>query len=221
MRRVLRIAAASLAVLALSAVLALADPELRVSYVDGVPRIEIAGSYPQARYTVWRRPSIDAHAVPIGSENVLCLGSCFVDDPTAEPGHGYFYDFDLELADGSLVSFGPYAVTISPALAARIRARVVPNPGRGRAAVELYAGGAGEPIEVDARLFDLQGRVPSRAARARPDEHRLERPRRRRACAPERNLPAAPRVAARDRRHPDPAPALSAAIRGAARPPRT
>src|SRR6516164_5866442 len=79
MRRVLRIAAASLAVLALSAVLALADPELRVSYVDGVPRIEIAGSYPQARYTVWRRPSIDAHAVPIGSENVLCLGSCFVD----------------------------------------------------------------------------------------------------------------------------------------------
>jgi len=159
MRRVLRIAAASLAVLALSAVLALADPELRVSYVDGVPRIEIAGSYPQARYTVWRRPSIDAHAVPIGSENVLCLGSCFVDDPTAEPGHGYFYDFDLELADGSLVSFGPYAVTISPALAARIRARVVPNPGRGRAAVELYAGGAGEPIEVDARLFDLQGRV--------------------------------------------------------------
>jgi hypothetical protein len=159
MKRRFGVAAAGLAVLALTAAIALADPELRVSYVDGVPRIEIAGSYPQARFTVWRRPSIDAFAVPIGSENVLCMGSCYVDDPTAEPGRSYFYDFDLELADGSSVSFGPYAVTISPALAARMRARVVPNPGRGRAAVELFAGGSGEPIEVDARLFDLQGRV--------------------------------------------------------------
>ena len=159
MRNALRIAAAGLAALALAATLALADPELRVSYVDGVPRIEIAGSYPQARYTVWRRPSIEAHAVPIGSENVLCLGGCYIDDPTAEPGRSYFYDFDLELADGSSVSFGPYAVTISPALAARISARIVPNPGRGRGTVELFAGGSGEPIEVDARLFDLQGRV--------------------------------------------------------------
>jgi len=90
---------------------------------------------------------------------VLCLGPCFAFDPAAEPGQTYLYRFDLELDDGSRVTFGPYTVTISAALAARMRARLSPSPGAGAARVELFLGGAGGPLEADARLFDLQGRA--------------------------------------------------------------
>jgi hypothetical protein len=152
--------------LALSAVtvllvadLAIAEPELRVSYPAGVPRIEISGSYPQSHYTVWRRLPADPQYAPLTDGDVLCLGSCYAMDRGAEPGQSYLYRFDLLLADGSRVSFGPYTVTISAKLAARLRASVWPNPGRGSGRLELFVGGEGGPIEAEAGLFDVQGRA--------------------------------------------------------------
>ena len=38
--------------LALAASLAFADPAVQVSYMQGVPQVELEGSYPQCRYAV-------------------------------------------------------------------------------------------------------------------------------------------------------------------------
>jgi len=141
--------------------LALADPELRVSYPAGVPRIEIAGSYPQSFYSVWRRLPDEAAFAPLTTGDVLCLGPCYAIDPGAEPGQTYLYRFDLTLADGSRLSFGPYSVTISPDLARAMRASVWPNPVRGSARILLFVGGSGDAVVAEARLYDLQGRVVS------------------------------------------------------------
>ena len=154
-----RVLLPTFAALILSAGLSVADPEVVVSYPSGVPRIEIAGSYPRSTYTVWRRLPADPLDVPLTHGDVLCLGSCFAFDPAADPGQTYLYRFDLVLDDGSRVTFGPYAVTISSTLAARVRARLSPSPGVGTARDELFLGGGGGPLEADARLFDLQGRA--------------------------------------------------------------
>lgn len=155
----IRILGLSPAIVILAAALALADPELRVSYPGGVPRVEVSGSYPQSHYTVWRSLRAEGRYVPITDGDVLCLNACFAFDPGAEPGRSYLYRFDLELADGSRVSFGPYPVTISADLARRVRAAVWPNPGRGGGQIELFVGGAGGPVEAEAVLYDLQGRA--------------------------------------------------------------
>lgn len=138
--------------------LAVADPELIVSYASGTPRVAISGSYPQAHYTVWRRLAADASWRIITDGDVLCLGPCDAVDTTAEPGRTYLYRFDLTLADGSIVSFGPYAVSIPPGLARAVRASAWPNPARGDATVEVFMGGAGGPTEAEVRVFDVQGR---------------------------------------------------------------
>ena len=150
--------ALSAATVMLAADLASPQPELRVSYPAGVPRVEISGSYPQSHYTVWRKLPAESQYSPLTDGDVLCLGSCFVMDRGAEPGRSYLYRFDLQLADGSRVSFGPYAVTISAELAARMRATLWPSPGRGSARLELFVGGEGGPVEAEAGLFDVQGR---------------------------------------------------------------
>ncbi len=147
--------------LALLAALAFADPAapLRVRYVEGVPSIELIGDYPQARYTVTRSSSPDGASLQIGGAGVLCLGTCFAQDPDAQPGATYWYRFQLVLADGELATFGPYAVTISPTLAARVAARIEPNPWRSTARLVLRAGTAeGPPIPARAVLVDLAGR---------------------------------------------------------------
>jgi hypothetical protein len=155
----LRTLALSIVTVVLAADLAIADPEVRVSYPGGVPRVEISGSYPRSSYTVWRKLPAGAQYAPVTDGAILCLGSCFALDRGAEPGQSYLYRFDLTLADGSRASFGPYAITISAELARRMRAAVWPNPGRGSARVELFLGGEGGAVEAQAGLFDVQGRA--------------------------------------------------------------
>jgi len=143
----------------LAADLAIAEPEVHVSYPGGVPMVEISGSYPQSHYTVWRKLPAETWYAPVVDGDVLCHGPCYALDRGAEPGKTYLYRFDLLLTDGSRVSFGPYAVTISAELAARMRAAVWPNPGTGSGRLELFVGGDGGPIEAEAGLFDVQGRA--------------------------------------------------------------
>ncbi|HYM81340.1 MAG TPA: FlgD immunoglobulin-like domain containing protein [Candidatus Limnocylindria bacterium] len=150
-------------ILALTATLSLSraaagDPEIDVRYYNGVPRVAIEGDYAQTRYTVWRSQQAAGPYAAVSNRDVLCLGSCFFDDYDAAPGASYWYRFDLILADGSLASFGPYPVEISGALARTIGARVMPNPSRGPAVLELVLNSSDQPVAGEAALFDLQGR---------------------------------------------------------------
>ena len=151
----------TLAALALGTTLALASPEVRVQATDGVARIELTGSYPRSRYTVYRGLDPGGAFQPVSQIDVLCIGSCFVEDPEVSAGATYWYRFDFTQPDGSRASYGPYAVTIPAILARRVGARVVPNPVRGTAGIEIYlAGGANaEPVRAEVRLYDLQGRM--------------------------------------------------------------
>ncbi len=144
---------------ALVAALALADPAVTVRYAQGVPQIELEGSYPQSRYAVYRARSADEPGERITAQHVLCLERCFAPDPAAEPGRTYWYRFELTLADGGRAVFGPYPITISPELAARLAISVMPNPVRDGAMIELRIGGTGEPfVRADAAVLDLAGR---------------------------------------------------------------
>lgn len=158
-RHRLRAGAMVVCSLALWAGLAFADPSVRVSYVHGVARIELEGDWANSRYTVLRATSATASGIEITDTDILCLGSCFVDDVTAEPGATYWYRFHLVLADGGIARFGPFPVRISEA-ARPVRAALSPNPFRGGASVELFfAGGSGDaPVDATVDLLDLQGR---------------------------------------------------------------
>lgn len=153
--------ALSIAVLALVADLALAEPGVEVRYYQGVPQIHLEGSYPQSRYTVYRSSTAGGAWTAVSDFQTLCLGPCYGEDLAAEPGRTYWYRFDLLLQDGSLASYGPYAVTISPLLAQRFGARVMPNPSRGAGQVEIHLAGAATepPLRASAVLYDLQGRA--------------------------------------------------------------
>jgi len=150
----------SAALLLVTASLAFADPRLTVSYRDGVPRVSIEGDYTHSTYTVLRASRADGPFTPITQHDILCLGACFADDYTALPDVDYAYRFDLVLADGSLVSYGPYRVTWSSALLKTAFARIYPNPASGPATVELFLAGeaAQSGLPVEAVLFDAQGR---------------------------------------------------------------
>jgi len=139
---------------------AFGDPEFRMSYPSGIPRAEISGSYPQSRYTVWRAADAGSAFAPITDSDVLCTGECFADDYGARPGATHWYRFDLRTPDGRFLSFGPYAVTISPERARRIAAFATPNPGRDLTQIQLFLAGppGGAPQPVEALLYDLQGR---------------------------------------------------------------
>ena len=147
--------------LALITTLSLASPAVRVQSLDGVPRVELVGDFAQARYAVFRAVSPAGVFTPLGIGDLLCIGPCFVDDPAARAGETYWYRFDLLEPDGSRLVFGPYAVTIPAMLARPVGARVVPNPARGAAAIEVFlAGGASpEPVDARVRIVDLQGRI--------------------------------------------------------------
>lgn len=148
----------ALAALALSARLTAADPAYQVEYLNGVPRIQLAGNYSQSYYIVWRAAAEQGPYEAITQAGVLCLGSCYADDYGAIPGRTYWYRFDVWSEQGSL-SFGPFAVTISAELARRIGARVAPNPGGGATTVTLMlADPPGKATPSEAALFDLQGR---------------------------------------------------------------
>jgi hypothetical protein len=140
-----------------------ADPEFRMQYPNGIPRAEIAGDYRHSRYTVWRAEGPGGAFAAVTAGDVLCLGPCFADDFSALPGRTYWYRFDLVLADGSYVRFGPYRVTIDAALARRLSVTLSPNPGFGPASLTLFLAGApGTAVEAEAALLDLQGRRVAR-----------------------------------------------------------
>lgn len=144
---------------ALASSLAMAEPSVTVRYVQGVPQVELDGSFPQARYTVYRAVSAGEAGERITARNLLCLDRCFAVDPAAEPGRTYWYRFELDLSDGSHARFGPYPITISAELAARVAVSILPNPVRDAARIELRIGGTGDPfVRADAVLLDLQGR---------------------------------------------------------------
>lgn len=137
-----------------------ADPALDVRYPGGVPRLELAGNFANAHYTVWRSAQPEGPLTLVSAEDVLCLESCYADDPTATPGATYWYRFELALPDGSTARFGPYRVTISSEQTRRIGVRLSPNPGRGATEVELTLAafsGSGS-VAGEAILYDLQGR---------------------------------------------------------------
>jgi hypothetical protein len=159
-RIVIRSAALTFAALLVTANLAVAEPRLIVTYSDGVPLVQIEGSYTHSTYTVLRASHAEGPFTPITQHDVLCLGPCIAEDFSALPGIEYHYRFDLMLPDGALVSYGPYRVTFSNAALRPARARVFPNPGYGPGTVELQlAGGAAAAgMSVDATLFDTQGR---------------------------------------------------------------
>lgn len=151
----------ALSSLALITTLALASPAVRVQSVDGVARVELVGDFASSRYAVFRSLAPGGAFTPVGAGDVLCIGPCFVDDPAARPGETYWYRFDFLQPDGSRVVLGPYAVTIPAILGRPVGARVVPNPVRGAAAIEVFLAGdlTNEPVSARVRIVDAQGRI--------------------------------------------------------------
>ena len=136
-----------------------ADPTFRVTYPNGVPRLEILGDWSNSYYTVSRAAEVGGPFERLGANEVLCMGACYVDDYSALGGRTYFYRFDLVLAQGGVASFGPYPATIAPERMKTLSATVAPNPGRGPANVTLFvAGRPGATQGGEAALFDLSGR---------------------------------------------------------------
>ena len=149
--------------LALSASLALAEPEFILRYPGGVTQVSITGDYSGGTYTVWRQPASGGEPVRITQNDILCLGSCFAEDRGAVPGTTYLYRFEVTMpsdAGGAPISFGPYRATISPALGRPVGVFVYPNPGHGPTGIQLHVAGApGDPaVRGEAAIYDLAGR---------------------------------------------------------------
>ena len=144
----------------LIASLAIADPGVHVEYRQGVPNVRLEGDFPGARYTILRSDFQTGPFDAVSDANTLCTGVCALDDYEAEAGDTYWYRFDLELANGSFQTFGPYPVTIS-AEARPVRADIFPNPGRGPASVQLFLSGRpnAAPVDAEVAIYDLQGRL--------------------------------------------------------------
>ena len=142
-----------------SATPALADPGIQVFYHDELLRVTLDGSYAGAYYQVWRSGELVGQYNPMQSQYTLCTGDCFLTDQQVRPGQTYYYRFDLQGPQGQLVSYGPYAVTVPDT---PLGARITPNPSRAAVRVELSLPGSrrsDEPLDVDARVLDLQGRT--------------------------------------------------------------
>jgi len=140
--------------------LAVADPAVQVRYETGAAVIELEGDYANQWYSVSRGDTRDGPWTSLTDSRVLCMGACTAIDAAAAAGRTYWYRFDVQLADGSFASYGPYPITISNEIARRVSVVVGPQPVRDAARVEVrLAGAAGDaPVAVRARLFDLQGR---------------------------------------------------------------
>jgi len=162
-RRLLPSFVIAVCALALAASLVLADAGVRVTYISGVPQVELEGNYAQSHYAVWRGGDMGDHGARITTDDVLCIGSCYAQDAAAEPGHTYWYRFELTMPSGAHATFGPYAVTISPTLAARVAIAILPNPARAGTRIDLRIGGppSDGPVAATATLHDLSGRVVS------------------------------------------------------------
>jgi hypothetical protein len=153
-----RIVLASVLCLALAAGPAPSDPEFRISYPGGVPRVEISGDWRHSHYSVWRAPAAAGPFERISDSDVLCVGPCYADDSDVVPGATYFYRFDVVPPADAPRSFGPYAAVISRDIRS-LSASLNPNPGRGRTRLTLFsAARLGSVAHADASIFDLQGR---------------------------------------------------------------
>jgi hypothetical protein len=146
----------SLLWLSLTASAVRAEPEFRLTYPGGVPRVEISGDYSQSRYTVWRADVAEGPYTQISQSNVLCLGPCYAEDIDVTPGATYFYRFEIETGADNMQQFGPYVAVISTDFH-RLSASITPNPGRGATRLTLFSAARGAMF-TDASLFDLQGR---------------------------------------------------------------
>jgi len=154
-----RTIALSIATLALLAGLAVAGPEVTVTYRAGIPVIQLAGSFPGSSYTVFRAAAGEAEYRAISDAEILCIGECSVADYDALPGRTYLYRFDLAMPGPRYESFGPYAITIPREQP--LSARISPNPGRGPATISVTLSGrpGDPPVDVEVALYDVQGRA--------------------------------------------------------------
>jgi flagellar hook capping protein FlgD len=154
-----RTIALSIATLALLAGLAVADPEISVTYQRGAAVIQLAGNYAGSSYSVYRSDIGNPNYRLIYDSNWLCLGDCVVADYEAAPGATYLYRFDLYTPSGPAASFGPYEVKIPRQ--APVSAAIFPNPGSGPATIAVTLGGrpSDPPLPTEVALYDLEGRV--------------------------------------------------------------
>ena len=154
-----RTIALSIATLGLLAGLAVAAPEVSVTYRSGVAVIQLAGDFAGSTYTVFRAATRDPVYRMITDSQVLCIGECIAADYEALPGQTYLYRFDLVAPGGRVESFGPYAVTIPRQTP--LAARISPNPGRGPTTISITLAGrpTDPPVQAEVALFDLQGRA--------------------------------------------------------------
>ncbi len=157
MRRILSL---SLLIAALTTAPAAAQPRITVEYRDELLRVTLEGNYGGTYYQVWRSGDLVGQYNPLTSQYTLCTGDCFLTDLAVAPGTTYYYRFDIQdPATGQLISYGPYAVLVPDT---PFGATVSPNPSRGSARIEFSLPGSSRrdaPLEVDARLLDLQGRT--------------------------------------------------------------
>ena len=173
-----------LALAALSAVLRpvpalAADPGVRSDLLNGVARVTLDGSYAGARYTARRADGPDQPFRVLGEQNALCTGDCFAMDPDALLGATYLYTFDVTGSNGTLKSYGPYAVTIGGRAAEGLGATSSPNPLRDRGTLKITAaiplgaraGNAARAIGLpgEVSLVDMTGRVVRRLWRGTLD----------------------------------------------------
>ena len=149
-----------LAVLAMS-IAATAHAQVRVDYLNGVPRVRLEGAYAGSQYSVYRADRAAASYELIYRLEGLCTGECYADDYGAQPGRTYWYRFDVIAPDGQFIVYGPYPVEIGAEFARPVAVSLHPNPVRSRGVVELRLGGRPDapPLESAAALYDLQGRA--------------------------------------------------------------
>lgn len=155
-----RLVACTLLVAALTASPARAEPGIRVDYRDELLRVTLEGDYGGAFYQVWRSGDLVGQFDPLWSQFTLCTGDCYLTDVRVTPGATYYYRFDVQdPATGVIRQYGPYAVQVPDT---PFGARISPNPSRGSTRIEFSLPGSSrqdEPLDVDARLLDLQGRT--------------------------------------------------------------
>ena len=155
------------AALALAAVVLVATPHARAGepgvhseFLNGAVRVVLEGSYPGARYTVERADGPGGSFRVLGERDALCTGDCYVMDFDALVGATYWYRFELSTADGSQLTFGPYAVAIGGTPAVGLSASPSPNPLRDRGSIRVTAAiPAGERAASAARATGLPGEV--------------------------------------------------------------
>jgi hypothetical protein len=133
------------------------QPGIEVEYHNGWMRVTLEGSYAGSYYRVWRADEPAGEFNALHAQYTLCTGDCSVLMQDALAGRTYSFRFDL-LVGQEFVSYGPFLVTVPEAPAA---VRMVPNPARGEARIELTLPGdrrADEPLETTLQVVDARGR---------------------------------------------------------------